>query len=295
VVNDEPNKLSPTKHEDYFSNYAVSKHEADKYVCAAHRSEGKQGRTLLTGCLRPGNGVFGPGGDTLLDQYARMKNGPTWIEHILSSFIYVENCSIAHLAFERTLLNSPQSPAGGQSYCICDHGDPPTYGEAYRALSIFSVPDAVKFHSLSPTLMLLISYIVQALYLARQFIPYPFKYIFPSLEAGNIKFLQPAMFDLTLVHLIFDDSRARKELGYRSAWDTRGGIWETARGRVEKKKGFVVVGGPMDGIGTPTEKENAIAREGGSGGGVGVARPQLAAEEVLGKAVRQVLESQGKS
>lgn len=63
MINDD-DTLVPKHHEDFFSNYAVTKSEAERRVRAADKAA--SGKTILrTGCIRPGNGVFGPGGDML--------------------------------------------------------------------------------------------------------------------------------------------------------------------------------------------------------------------------------------
>lgn len=63
MINDD-DALLPKRHEDFFSNYAVTKREAERRVRAADKST--SGKTVLrTGCIRPGNGVYGPGGDML--------------------------------------------------------------------------------------------------------------------------------------------------------------------------------------------------------------------------------------
>lgn len=85
-------KILPRAHEEFFSNYAVTKLQAEKMVREADGSASGKG-IMKTGCLRPGNGVYGPGGDILCGAYLVRKNNPTWIPNIMQSFLYVENCS----------------------------------------------------------------------------------------------------------------------------------------------------------------------------------------------------------
>ncbi|CDO75748.1 hypothetical protein BN946_scf184921.g24 [Trametes cinnabarina] len=160
----------PTRHEDYFSNYAVSKRKAELLVRGADKSPSGEG-VLRTGCIRPGNGIYGPGGDLLVDAYLLRKTNMTWISSIMQSFIYVENCSLAHLRYEERLIDiervhTANPDIGGQAFCVADAGPPPTYGEIYRALTQLSNGECT-FQDLSPTGMLGLATLVEAYYLAR--------------------------------------------------------------------------------------------------------------------------------
>jgi len=59
VLNDDDNLL-PKRHEDFFSNYAATKIIGERLVRKASGSSSGEG-ILRTGCIRPGNGIFGPG------------------------------------------------------------------------------------------------------------------------------------------------------------------------------------------------------------------------------------------
>ncbi|OSD08733.1 NAD-P-binding protein [Trametes coccinea BRFM310] len=218
----------PTRHDDYFSNYAVSKRKAELFVRAADKSPSGEG-VLRTGCIRPGNGIYGPGGDLLVGAYLIRKTNMTWISNILQSFIYVENCSLAHLRYEERLIDLERGAAttnpdiGGQAFCVADAGPPPTYGEIYSALTQLTKGDCT-FQHLSPTAMLGLATLVETYYLARHALlraPAPFSALAKLVPAlsGDIVYLQPSMWALTQVHLVFDDARARADpaaggLGY---------------------------------------------------------------------------------
>ncbi|EIW55509.1 NAD-P-binding protein [Trametes versicolor FP-101664 SS1] len=207
----------PTRHEDFFSNYAVSKRKAEVIVRRADGLSSGNG-ILRTGCIRPGNAIYGPGGDLLVAAYLLRKANMTWIANSLQSFCYVENCSIAHLCYEQRLIelargDSPNPDIGGQSFAVCDAGPAPTYGEINRGLTYLS-GGACTFQDLSPTAMLALATLVEGYYLARHALlraPAPFSALAKLVPAlsGDIVFLQPSMWALTQVHLIFDDSRAR--------------------------------------------------------------------------------------
>jgi len=193
----------------------VSKLTAERRVRAADRSESGNGKVLRTGCIRPGNGVYGPGGDLLVGAHMAKKYNPTWIRAIMQSFTYVENCSLAHLLYEQRLMElengSTHPDIGGDAFCIADLGPPPTYGDVHFATEVLSGGE-VKFQNLSPTAMLGIAQLVEWYYLARRFlVQSSFAFLANLLPQmmGDIVFLQPSMFALTNVHLYFDDSRAR--------------------------------------------------------------------------------------
>lgn len=232
VINDDE-LLFPKRHETFFSNYAYTKIQADRLVRSADQSP--SGNTILrTGCVRPGNGVFGPRGDLLFGASLIRKTNPSWISTIVQSFTYVENCAEAHLCYERRLIElhggSKNPDIGGQAFCIADPGVTPTYGDIYTTLE--TLTDGVCFFpSLSPTLMLLVAHIIEFYHVTRHCLikaGWHTAKLLPAIQ-GDIINLQPSLFALTQVHLIFDDSRARLSpekggLGYQGAWTTLEGI-----------------------------------------------------------------------
>ena len=241
VINDDDTRL-PKRHEDFFSNYAATKNEADKLVRAADcSSTGPAGRqslkVLRTGCIRPGNGIFGPRGDMLCGAYLVRKLNPTWIASVVQSFSYVENCVSAHLCYEARLIELISGGAnpdiGGQAFCIADPGTTPTYGDVYTTLETLSEGEC-QFPSFSPTTMLLISHLVEMYYRWHYRMVssgWSFAKKLPAIT-GSLYNLQPALFALTSVHLIFDDSRARLPpekggLGYSGVWTTLEGLHKT--------------------------------------------------------------------
>lgn len=82
--------------------------------------------------------------------------------------------------------------------------------------------------------MLLFSHLVEFYYLGRHFLAPSLPFISQMLPpiGGDLVNLQPSLFALTSVHLIFDDSRARLSpeqggLGYRGAWTTLQALCKT--------------------------------------------------------------------
>lgn len=241
VINDEEGRL-PKRHEEFFSNYAVTKRGAERIVRDADKTvtgvvTGDEGVVLRTGCIRPGNGVFGPRGDMLVGAYLVRQTNPTWISSVMQSFTYVENCAVAHLNYEQRLIelasrnSSKKCPdIGGQAFTIADPGPTPTYGDVYDALTTLTDGEC-HFPNMSPTAMLLLAHLVELYYLSRYFLPAWAAWLLPPIN-GDLINLQPSLFALTSVHLLFDDARARLGpeeggLGYRGAWTTLEGVVKT--------------------------------------------------------------------
>ncbi|KAI0674502.1 NAD-P-binding protein [Trametes maxima] len=269
----------PKRHEEFFSNYAVSKRRAEAVVRGADRST--SGTSVLrTGCIRPGNGIYGPGGDLLVASYLLRKANVTWIGNSLQSFSYVENCSVAHLRYEQRLIEiergSTNPDIGGQAFCVADAGPPPTYGEIARGLTHLTKGECT-FLDLSPTAMLGLATLVEAYYLARHALlraPGPLSFLGKLVPAisGDIVYLQPSMWALTQVHLIFDDSRARAApedggLGYNGRVTTMEGMCKVASEHVR-------TGG--------REQKRVIAGHESPDHGFMLARAEKGVEEVLG-------------
>ncbi|KAJ7770456.1 3-beta hydroxysteroid dehydrogenase/isomerase family-domain-containing protein [Mycena metata] len=221
----------PRRHEVFFSNYAVTKAEAERRVCGADKTPTGAGKGVLrTGCIRPGNAIFGPGGDLLLGFYLLRKSNPSWTQRVVQNCVYVENAVIAHLLYEQRLVelsNGGVNPdIGGQAFVVADPGPPQTYGDLYATLGTLTDGETT-FPSVSPTGMLLFAHILEWYHLSRSWLlraQSRLTALLPPLGA-NIVNLQPSLFNLVSVHLIFDDSRARLPpekggLGYKGAWTT---------------------------------------------------------------------------
>ena len=232
-------KESTRPHSTFFSNYSYTKMVGEVRVLAADKSSGAGGRALRTGAIRPGNGVYGVGGDCLVELYLKDLNTRyTWIPNIVQNFISVENCSLAHLCYEQRLVESGcgggNPDVGGRSFIVTDAGPPISYGDCYRTIEVLAQGD-VKFQVLSPSLMLLLAHIVQAYYLTTYFLsqsPNTFLRavgaLLPKLPFPTVN-LQPSLWNLASVHLIFDSSNARARpeaggLGYEPLWTSLEGI-----------------------------------------------------------------------
>ena len=112
--------------------------------------------------------------------------------------------------------------------------------DVYTALETMTDGECT-FPNLPPTLMLIVAYMIEAYYLARHFtisswwggVKVLAERLLPPVNSDLVN-LQPPLFALTSVHLIFDDSRARLPpekggLGYKGAWTTLEGIYKTVQ------------------------------------------------------------------
>ncbi|KAG6896352.1 hypothetical protein C0992_008814 [Termitomyces sp. T32_za158] len=237
IINDDEAAL-PKRHDEFFSNYAVTKLQADCIVRAADNTDSGISKKLRTGCIRPGNGIYGPRGDMLCGAYLLRQTNPTWVANTMQSFCYVENCALAHLCYEQRLMELQRGgknpDIGGQAFVVADPGPVPTFGDVYTTLETLTNGECT-FPNLPPTLMLLIATFIEWYYVARHLITINFgssiEKLLPPLN-GDVVNLQPSLFALTSVHLVFDDARARLPpekggLGYRGVWTTYEGLYKT--------------------------------------------------------------------
>ena len=238
--------------DEFGSCYAFSKARAEKLVREAdNRKNG-----FRTGCVRPGHAIYAHGvenASNLSWDYLRKGGTPScvlsysllhcglctalglmspktdlracsrWIWDVLLNLVNAQNVSIAHLAFEARLV-APATQAtpdvGGRSYYCTDPGGPITFGDLYRLLRTLAHPTTTpKFSRLPPAPMLVVAHLLEAYSLLR--CRY-FKFL-PELP-GDLALLTPAIFNLSTVHLVYDDSLTREELGYRPAVGTMEGL-----------------------------------------------------------------------
>ena len=277
VYKDDDSHL-PKQHDHFFSNYAASKLSAEMAVRAADKSPTTGSHTLRTGCVRPGNGIFGPGGDLMCGAYLVRKHNPTWVPNILQSFTYVENGALAHLCYEQRLIElergSPNPDIGGQAFTVTDAGPPLTYGDVYTALS--TLDKETVFPIVSPTLMLGLSQVIEFFYVSKSLLsasgPFTGRAIarlVPTIS-GDVVNLQPPIFALIMIHLIFDDSRARLPpakggLGYYGPYTTLEGLCKTADEYFKSDKNGEersLSGGVSFGFGWKKSKGMSRARKG---------------------------------
>ncbi|KAK7214926.1 hypothetical protein V2G26_002929 [Clonostachys chloroleuca] len=209
-------------HEEFFGNYPASKALAERLVCEAN-----DGDSFRTGCIRPGNGVYGDPTDNTVGGPLRKSIMPTWVPHIVQSFVHGANVAVAHLHHEAVLKTNNCSQAG-RPFVVTDPNPPITYRDLYNVIKFLSLHS---FHVvvLPPILILLLSHVIEWYVL----LPYRYsflKHLLPPIR-GDLKYLQPGLFSIC-THLVVSDSEARKSieeggLGYRGVLTTlQGMVWE---------------------------------------------------------------------
>lgn len=144
---------------------------------------------------------------------------------------------LALLCYEQRLLEleaGVKNPdIGGQAFVVADPGPLLTFNDVYTTLETLSEGECT-FPMLPPTLMLVVASVVELYYFGRHLLSvngWKIGKWLPPID-GDLINLQPSLFALTSVHLIFDDSRARLPpekggLGYTGAWTTFEGLHKT--------------------------------------------------------------------
>ncbi|ESK96342.1 3-beta hydroxysteroid dehydrogenase isomerase family [Moniliophthora roreri MCA 2997] len=220
--------------EEFVCVYSYTKAVAEKLVRAADKTTiGSGSKLLRTGTLRPGNPIYGPGCDMYEFFLANGKDNVSFSNHSVTNLCYVENIALAHLLYERRLIDLADGKAspdvGGQAFTITDPGPPATSGDIHDAIAFF-MPRFTggKAHygvkKVSPTFLLLLAHIIEKWYLTRQW----YGASIPPVP-GQLVPLQPSTLGLATVHPIVDDSRARLSveqggLGYEGIVETLEGV-----------------------------------------------------------------------
>lgn len=168
--------------------------------------------------------------------------------NIVCNFVHAQNVSYAHLCFEERLSNSAtKDKVGGKAYCVTDPNPPVLYGDVYRLLStLVGEATPVRFRSIPGLPILLLAYVVEAYTILRVRWGVLGR-VLPALK-GDLALVQPAMFNMATVNVVYVDEAAKRELGYVAPIDTLSGFcmavsdWngrvveEEARERVERER-----------------------------------------------------------
>ncbi|KAJ5959766.1 uncharacterized protein N7479_006916 [Penicillium vulpinum] len=217
----------PESHNQFFSNYAVTKTEAECLV----READDPATNFRTGCIRPINGVYGTGGqanNVMTGVYLRNGGSATWARPILQSFVHAENVSLAHLLYEQCLIQQSEPGSqlpntGGQAFTVSDPNPAIAFGDLYTLLSTLS-KTPVSFPDVQPAPLLMMAYFIEMY----TFLQYRYLSWLPKLS-GDIGQLQPSLFSIINVHVFADDSRAKLApemggLGYNPPLSTLDGL-----------------------------------------------------------------------
>lgn len=240
LPNAEPTTLDAPL-ESFAACYAWTKAQAESMV----RKANDPSSGFLTGAIRPAHAIYGHGVEnpsSITWDYCRRGGSPSWIPHVVTHFVNAQNVSVGHLAYEDALVNRKNS--GGKAYCVTDPNPPLRYGQLYTVLKSLAHPlTPMNFPYVPHIIMLLAAYVVEA------YVVFRLKYM-PSLPPveGDLSSLQPAMFQLCTLHIIYTDTAAQKEIGYRAPIQTLEGFtaaildWnrkveEKAQAKIDKGKG----------------------------------------------------------
>jgi nucleoside-diphosphate-sugar epimerase len=239
---DEDQTIRPRN--EYAGNYAVSKAEAEVLVLKANSP------TFRTGCLRPACGVYGNEFDLTIGLYSRLTwlprsvqtnamrdaNGPSWVTHIIQTFVHTDNVALAHLLYEKALISSPETVAG-KKYLMTDPNPAISFGDVYRLLALLNDFHPVEVPALP---MIILAQVVEWYTLARVTVP-PLKWVLPPIP-GTLSQLQPAMINVANSHQFSNNnfiSRSVEDggLGYRGIYTTLEGMctqvkhWKESHGQ----------------------------------------------------------------
>ncbi|KAF9774769.1 hypothetical protein IL306_007199 [Fusarium sp. DS 682] len=206
------------EHQEYFSNYAVSKAIAERLVCA------ENGPSFRTGCIRPGNGVYGHPSDNPIGNLLARDVNQTWIPHTVQNFVHGANVAVAHLYHEAALAKE-HCPQAGKPFVVTDVGPPITFGDVYTAVETLSV-HPFRNVLVPPMVILLMSHMVEWCIL----LPYRFPFlkgVLPEVK-GDMRTVQPGLITIC-THLVASDAEARKPvseggLGYKGLLTSLQGV-----------------------------------------------------------------------
>ncbi|KAK0632487.1 hypothetical protein B0T14DRAFT_34574 [Immersiella caudata] len=221
ILNEEDFRQPLRKHDEYYANYPASKAAAERIVCEANCE------SFRTGCIRPANGVYGNPTDNTVGGPLNSSTFPTWITHIIQSFVHGANAAIAHLDFEAILTSpaSSKSAQAGRPFVVTDPNPPITYGDLYFLIKTLAVTP-FRTISLPPVPMVLLSYLVEGYSLLRLKWP-AVCWILPAIS-GDVKHLKPALFTIC-THLIASNDTASQPvksggLGFSGVFTTLEGM-----------------------------------------------------------------------
>ncbi|KAI0391536.1 NAD(P)-binding protein [Xylariaceae sp. FL0594] len=224
---------------EFFGNYPATKALAEKLVCDADE-EG-----FRTGAIRPANGVYGdPTDNTVGDPLAR-EVMPTWVSHIVQSFVHAANVAVAHLHHEAALVQQDTSSSpthSGRPFIVTDPNPPITYGDIYLAIATLTRHRFVVVN-LPPVLLLVVSHVFEiyceVVHFLSSYTTTPSsssllswlaklaKKILPPLR-GDLQHLKPGLFSIT-THVVGSNAEIGKPvseggLGYAGLLTTLEGV-----------------------------------------------------------------------
>ncbi|KIW27642.1 uncharacterized protein PV07_07366 [Cladophialophora immunda] len=208
----------PLKSENFAGCYAYTKALAEKLV----RDADSKKDSFRTGAIRPGHAIYGHGDsnqNSIVWDYLRRGGLQTWLTPFVLQFVSAQNVSLAHLLYEARLVSGHD--IGGNAYAVCDPGPPFRYGDLYQLATTLAHPSTpMKWPKVPPLPVIFASYLIEGYMLLRH------RYIrfLPEITNFDLSMLQRAVFNYSTLVIIYDDSRARRELGYNPGHDTLEGV-----------------------------------------------------------------------
>ncbi|KAL2758849.1 hypothetical protein ACRALDRAFT_2120269 [Sodiomyces alcalophilus JCM 7366] len=220
--------------QEFFANYARSKAEAERLVCAADTPGGGgrdghghgHGTPLRTGVIRPGNGIYGTSPDVIITPVMGLDAFPTFSAPWVQNWVHGANVALAHLDLEAALLGPHVDAVAGRPFLVTDEGPPLRFDDFYTALrTVCDSSPVVQYPP--PVLMLALATAIEAWCLLLWHVPV-LKRLGLREPAMPMYLLQPACLNGAISCLI-DDRAARRPvheggIGYRGVCTTMEGV-----------------------------------------------------------------------
>ncbi|KAL0576070.1 hypothetical protein V5O48_005898 [Marasmius crinis-equi] len=238
----------PRDMDDFCTLYSYTKLIGERLVREADKSptgSAPKSKLLRTGCLRPINSIYGPGSDVYDYYLGKGENNISLADHSVGNHIHVENCVLAHLLYEKRLMDSAGVDVGGQAFTVTDPGPISSWPNTHRALAYFTnhfSQGRAQYRSklLSTTTLAVIASVVETYYVSRFLMLGSSSSLLRSIGkalppvTAELARLQPSTLYISTVHPLVDDSRARLPaekggLGYVGVVETMEGVARCTR------------------------------------------------------------------
>lgn len=205
--------------------YSRSKAEAERLVCGADEGTMSTLGSMRTGCIRPGNAVYGDKDDHVAGRILESRRVPTFSAPWVQNWVYVRNVSHAHLLLESVLLGEHVDKIAAKPFMVTDNGPPIRFQDMYTILGS-TASTGLKVDYPPPVLLLLLAYGVEAYCLLLAKLPFLKRIL--SEPGEPLCLFQPGIFSSAVSQTV-DDSRARLMpseggLGYRGYCNTVEGL-----------------------------------------------------------------------
>lgn len=233
-------------HGEFFSNYAYSKAIAERDVCSANSAG------FRTGCIRPGNGIYGLPTDVICGSMLKQQNVASFTPDTIQNQVAGWNVALAHLAFEAALVPRPGGDGAadmprcaGRPYVVTDTGPAIQWWDFFRAAKQLAVTP-MEVTRLPPLPLYLIAHLVESWSLLLARVPLLTRLGLRE-PAGPARDLQPSIFTPAAFIMVVD-KEARKSvedggIGYKGLCTTIEGVCDQIwRWNQEKEKEGVANG-----------------------------------------------------